>query len=266
MERGPVDFHNHVIPGVDDGAVDEEQARAALEAFVAQGVRRLVATPHVDASLVARPAALAERLAELDAGWLRLRRVVEAAGGVEVLRGAEVMLDTPEPDLSDERLRLAGGDFALVEFPFMTVPPQSQRVLQRLVAAGVVPVIAHPERYAGVSPDSTLPEQWRSTGARLQVNAGSLTGRYGPQPQAIARALLERGAVDYVCSDYHARGRPATEAALQWFTDVGAGEQGDLLMVVNPTRLLGGEGPLPVPPVVVRRTLAERVRRLWGRA
>jgi protein-tyrosine phosphatase len=262
---GGVDFHNHVIPGVDDGAVDEAEATAALSAFEDQGITRIIATPHVAASLTRRPALLAERLAAIDAGWARLRALIrDRFPDLEVSRGAEVMLDTPEPDLGDARLRLAGSRFALVEYPFMAVPPRSTEVLARLVRDGVTPVVAHPERYAGITPELTRPTRWRSAGALLQVNAGSLTGRYGPSAHAHVLALLERGMADYMCSDFHARGQPATAAARRLLEEMGAAEQGELLTIVNPGRLLAGADPLPVPPLRVRRSVWQRLTRWWG--
>jgi protein-tyrosine phosphatase len=260
-----VDFHNHVIPGVDDGATDDSQAAAALQAFSEQGIDTVIATPHISGMLTLRPPELQERLAEIDAGWRRLERIVrEQHALARVYRGAEIMLDIPQPELTDERLRLAGGNFALVEFPYMTVPPRSRAVLEHLVRAGIIPVIAHPERYVGIAPLSTLPAEWKEAGALLQINAGSITGRYGPQARVNALALLERGSADYLCSDYHARGRPSTAHALEILAELGAEEQGVLLARVNPLRLLEGNRPLPVPPTARPSGLMQRLRQ-WLR-
>ncbi|HSK20597.1 MAG TPA: CpsB/CapC family capsule biosynthesis tyrosine phosphatase [Longimicrobiales bacterium] len=260
-----VDFHNHVIPGVDDGASDDAEAASALHAFLAHNTRQIIATPHVNGSLSLRPELLEERLREIDAGWVRLERIArENVPEMVVHRGAEVMLDTPEPDLSDERLRLAGTHFALCEYPFMTVPPNSTGVLNRLVAAGVTPIIAHPERYVGVDPRCVLPLRWRAAGALLQVNAGSLSGRYGEQARFNAFAILEHALADYICSDYHARGRPSTAGAAKLITDAGGEEQLQLLTSVNATRLLQGELPLPVAPLRLRLGVKDRLRR-WMR-
>src|SRR5512142_1488486 len=100
------DLHNHVIPGVDDGAADEHASREALRAFAADGVGQVVATPHLMGSLTLEEPALAERLAELDAGWARLRPVAAEFPQLVVRRGCEVMLDVPEPSFADERVRL----------------------------------------------------------------------------------------------------------------------------------------------------------------
>lgn len=260
-----IDFHNHVIPGVDDGASDGAECAAALRAFLAQDTRQIVATPHLNGSLTLRPSALEERLHEIDEGWKRLEVVArEHAPAMQVHRGAEVMLDTPELVLRDARLRLAGTHFVLCEYPFMTVPPNSTGVLDRMVSAGVTPIIAHPERYVGVDTRGVLPRRWKAAGALLQVNAGSLTGRYGDHARANAFALLEHGMVDYVCSDYHARGRPATAGARRTLSEAGGDEQLELLMEVNPQRMLEGQLPLPMSPLHLKLSVKERLRR-WLR-
>jgi protein-tyrosine phosphatase len=260
-----VDFHNHVIPGVDDGASSDDEAVEALRAFLLQDTRQIVATPHVNGSLTLRREAIAGRLREIDAGWDRLTALArEHVPGIRIERGAEVMLDTPEPDLSDERLRLAGTGFALCEYPYMTVPPNSTGVLQRLVTAGVTPIIAHPERYVGVDTRCTLPARWREAGAYLQVNAGSITGRYGQQAASNAFALLERGLADFICSDFHSRGRPSTAGARKLLAEGGGAEQMELLMLVNPRRMLQGSAPLAVAPLKLRVGLTDRLRR-WLR-
>src|SRR5687768_15502280 len=97
-----IDFHNHVIPGVDDGAADLSQALAALEAFAAQGVGTVVATPHVSGASTLDPPVLQRTLARIDRGWEELcAAAAGAAAAVRLERGAEVMLDVPAPDLSD---------------------------------------------------------------------------------------------------------------------------------------------------------------------
>jgi protein-tyrosine phosphatase len=255
-----VDFHNHVIPGVDDGARDVEESRAALTALYSSGVKSLIATPHVDASIWRRPERRAARMAELDLGWDALTKLGAAEfPAITLNRGAEVKLDVPEPDLSDARLRLAGGHFALVEFPYFTIPPRSTRVLAHLRESSWVPVIAHPERYTGIEQDSQIVPAWKSAGAFLQVNGPSLMGRYGPEARLAAIYMLENGWADFFSSDYHARGRTEILSYRDLLIEMGAEVQAELLMWINPMRLLNGEPPLPVPPVQSKRGLWDRI-------
>ena len=254
-----VDFHNHLMPGVDDGAQSIEDSCAALSAFAAEGVTTVITTPHFDGSITHEPDAMAERLRELDAAWAELTaHALEHHPDMTVLRGVELMLDTPQPILQDARLRLAGSSFVLMEFPFMSVPPRSAAVISEIRNAGVLPIIAHPERYSGLPADLAIADSWRRAGAYLQVNGASLIGRYGQQARRYAWSLVERGWADFMGSDYHARG-PVNVAqyrkALEEFADP---EHAQLLLEVNPARLLAGERPVPLPQVKLKRSL-------WGR-
>jgi protein-tyrosine phosphatase len=257
------DFHNHVMPGVDDGAQTVGESAAALRAFAAEGVGRVIATPHLDASLGSKPHALQQRLAELDRAWALLQDAATGTG-VEVLRGAELALDVPDPDFSDPRVRLAGTNFVLVEFAHMTVPPNSAGVLAHIRASGWIPVVAHPERYGALGNSPDLAQEWRRAGGCLQVNGGSLLGRYGPEAKRSAEMLLARGLVDYVCSDYHTRTGPWVTRYCQWLTEHGGDESASLLTQVNPQRLVQGEMPIPVPPLLHRRNLWRRVRSIFN--
>lgn len=291
-----IDFHNHVLPGVDDGAADLQQALAGLRAFLAEGVGTVVATPHFSASLFERQGAAGDRLARFEEALAVLDDAVALQGlPVRLERGAEVRLDAPRPHLDDERVRLAGTRFVLVEFSHFQIPPFGGRQLAVVLDAGWIPVLAHPERYLGAERALESLGEWREAGTRLQVNAGSLVGQYGETASKLARELLSRGWADYLASDYHCRGEPGLAAARGALLrarigdeDAGApppegeapgtGREGEgadgareaaspavrnavrLLTRENPRRLLAGEDPLPVPPLRFGGGVWERVR------
>lgn len=255
-----IDFHSHLVPGVDDGAIDLAQSRAALQLMQAQGARALITTPHLLGSLTTRPERMADFFRTLDPAWNLFRELAAAEfPALRVERGLEVMLDTPAPDLSDPRVRLAGSDFVLVEFPYLTVPPNSASAIYELRTRGWRPVIAHPERYQGVDPDLRVVEEWVRVGGLLQVNCGSLVGRYGHAAQEIAWRLLRRGLASYLCSDYHARGRCAIDAARLALEERRAQDQAWLLMEANAARLLDNDLPLQVPPITDAEPLWRRL-------
>ena len=264
------DFHNHLIPGVDDGARDAVFSAGALHAFRHESVRQVITTPHFDGALTHQAERLAARLAELDAGWAVLQGIVATDGetlgsALHVDRGVEVMLNVPDPDLSDPRLRLAGTKFVLVEFPMLQLPPANAVVaVQNIRQAGWVPVIAHPERYRNL--ESLMPlRQFVAAGALLQVNAGSLFGDYGSTAQKWAMEIFATGLASYVCSDYHARGEPGVARFARALADAGFANQATLLLSVNSARLLAGEAPQPVPPMVSQaRTATPWWKRMLG--
>ncbi|MHB1095782.1 MAG: tyrosine-protein phosphatase [Gemmatimonadaceae bacterium] len=265
MTAGPAtDFHSHLMPGVDDGAADLAESRAAVAAMVRDGVATAITTPHFDGSLTLAPPMAERRLAQLDAAFSALTADAEvAASGVHVLRGVELMLDVPDPDVSDPRLRLNGGRFVLVEYPGLQLPlSHADYAVRALRDKGWQPVLAHPERYRNVddSLEQLLP--LRFAGAYFQVNAGSLVGYHGDGPRRRAASLLARGWVEYGSSDYHGRGAPAVSAARAALAATGAAEQAELLFCENPARLVRGESPLRLPPVESPRPPA---RSFWAR-
>lgn len=265
MTEGPgTDFHSHLIPGVDDGAADLAESRAAVDALGRAGVRTAVTTPHFDGSLTHAPAMAAERLAAFDAGFADLTGdAAVVASGVRLFRGVELMLDVPEPDVSDARLRLNGGRFVLVEYPGLQLPlANADYAIRALRDGGWQPVLAHPERYRNVDDSLEALAALRFAGAFFQVNAGSLLGQHGEGPRRRASMLLARGWAEYASSDYHARGIPAVAAARAELVASGAGEQAELLFAENPGRLVRDESPRPVAPL----TASTRNQRSWWRA
>ena len=255
-----IDLHSHLIPGVDDGSSTLEESRAALQMMRDSGVTSIVTTSHLEGSVTLNPALFAATIEKIDIAWSHLEALALADfPDLTLKRGLEVMLNTPEPDLSDPRLRLAGTSFVLVEFPYMSVPPGSVEVIFKLRMKGWNPVIAHPERYAGVDEGLEIVDEWRRVGGLLQVNAGSVLGRYGAQAKSTAWRLLGRGWVSYISSDYHARGRFHSADAREKLIEKGGEEQVELLFRRNAERLLKDEMPEDVAP------LQSRSRSLWKR-
>ncbi|HUR00486.1 MAG TPA: CpsB/CapC family capsule biosynthesis tyrosine phosphatase [Gemmatimonadaceae bacterium] len=242
-----LDFHSHLIPGVDDGAVDVEEARAGVAAMLADGVTGIITTPHIGASLIER--GMAEPyLEKIAAGWDTLQTMVAAEfPKLRIARGFEVMLDVPHPKLDNPIFRLGGTAFALVEFPFMNIPPNSTHPLRELRDAGLMPILAHPERYVNIEQQVGLVEHWRDAGAFMQVNAGSLLGNYGSRAKKVAWTIVEEGQASYVCSDYHSRGKCSMAAAFAALREKGMDMQADAF-VFNAKRVIRGERPMSVEP------------------
>jgi protein-tyrosine phosphatase len=246
-----IDLHSHLLPGVDDGARTAAQAAGVLARFAADGVTVVACTPHLRASSLRQgaPARHEAALAALGAA---------APPGLRLVHGWEVMLDEPGVDLTHPALRVGDAPAVLVEFPRgPALPPRAADELARIRRSGVVPVVAHPERYAGCA-DADV-RAWRDAGAAVQATADALAAP-GARGDA-ARRLLAAGLVDLLASDNHgdARGLAAARALL---AEHGAAEAAALLTEANPARLLRGEAPLPVPPVALRLGVWARLARM----
>lgn len=259
------DIHNHLVPGVDDGARTLDDVLDSVERMMREGIRKIVTTPHLDGSLTADPPALAERLDEVSEAW---EKAAEAVGRrfpeVDFRRGHEVMLDVPDVVFEDARMRLGGTSFVLVEWPRLHLPPATVQVLKRIREDGYRPVVAHPERYIGFDPELELVGRWREAGAYVQVSYGSLDGRFGTDARRTAFRLLRRGWVDYLASDFH--GRPDRklfkQEAWEALQRMGASECLMNLSVTNPGRLFQDQEPLPLPLLPPERSFWRRVKEL----
>jgi protein-tyrosine phosphatase len=246
-----IDIHTHLLPGVDDGSPSADVSLPILRRFVEEGVEVVVCTPHLEASRAARAPH-----EEYDAILRAL--AARAPEGITLLRGWEIMIDAPGIDLSDRRLGLGGSPAVLVEFPRMNVPAEAGRELMRLRTSGIIPVLAHPERYWGCTPE--MVHTWRNAGAAIQMDASMLLG--GPNSSKLARALLAEGLVDCIASDNHGD-RRSLAGARQWLLELGADEQAELLTRGNARRMLDGQLPLPVAPLpVVERGMLARLKQL----
>jgi protein-tyrosine phosphatase len=248
---------------VDDGARSLEETLDSVERMVEQGIRRILTTPHLDGRLTLDEALLEGRLSQVTEAFdLAAEAVARRFPEVEFRRGHEVMLDVPDVRFDDPRTRLGGSSFALVEWPRLHLPPGTTRVLHRIASEGYRPIVAHPERYIGI--DLALAEQWRAVGAYLQVNYGSLAGRYGTDARAFAFRLLRRGWADYLSSDFH--GRPDRKIyrreAAERLRDLGAEESLSHLSLTNPGRVFEDELPLPVPSLPAERGFWAKVKEI----
>ena len=162
-----VDLHCHILPGIDDGAETEDDARKLLAAERADGVTRFVFTPHFYPAHDAPEAFLARRAEAAQ----RLAALPEAAG-IEYRLGAEIAF-TPFFDRLPLR-RLAFGDsrYFLMELDTRYAQPGVDEAIGWAVSEGFTPILAHVERYAYVEQDPTLLYRWVKAGALAQMNAG----------------------------------------------------------------------------------------------
>lgn len=238
-----IDLHTHLLPGVDDGAETAEQSVGVLTKFQEQGVTAVCCTPHLKASEFADAPCedLDELLHEL---------VIMVPAGPRLVRGFEIMLDVPHAVFNDRCLNLNGTRYALVEFGRLVPADGSVQALARITAQGVVPVLAHPERYAVCSIE--MARRWKEAGAVLQLDATTLLAESKRAERA--RDLLTAGLGSIIASDNHGDGR-SMAAAVEWLESHGAREQARLLAFENPGAILGDIPHLmDVPPVRLRRS------------
>ena len=238
-----IDLHCHILPGLDDGARQPEEALRMACLAVESGVSGVAATPHCadGGAQVVLAAVQALR------GALRETRIP-----LQVYPGMEIFgtPDTARLLRAGQLLTLNGSRYPLIEFSFDGEGEEETRILAQVLEAGFVPVVAHPERYLWVRQAPELLNLWTSMGCLLQVNKGSLLGRFGEGPRQMAMEMTARGFTTAVGSDAHyARIRTpwlyeAWELLARQFAPLAA----RLLLEENPRRILKNEEIHPAEP------------------
>jgi len=198
-----IDLHCHMLPGIDDGAQNLDEALDLAHAAVANGIKRCVLTPHMHEGRYHNDRS------SLQPHLLQFREVLAATGidleiglAAEVRVGFEILswLKAGEiPFLGQHD----GRDVLLLELPHDQIPPGADKLTARLIADGVQPLIAHPERNKHVIRKLDAIKPFIDMGCLLQVTSGSVTGAFGPPVQQRAHEMLERGWVHILATDAH---------------------------------------------------------------
>ncbi len=245
-----IDIHSHVLFGVDDGSQSMEESLELLAIAAESGVHTLVATPHCNIPGEYENYAgeeLASRFERLD----HAREQAEIP--IRLCRGMEVFATPELPDLLRQNRiwTLNDSRYFLLEFSFTEDPDFCRWVLRRCRELDYFPVIAHPERYYFVQDDPDLAFDWCVEGFPLQLNKGSILGRFGPDPYNCAHRLLQHGLAACVASDAHSpRQRSTYMGEIQEYLleNFGA-DYCRLLLQENPARILSGRELLGYEPI-----------------
>ena len=175
-----IDLHCHILPGIDYGAATMEESVAMARIAYDDGVRTIVATPHVSHDFPTDPSEIAGRVEEVNAALRAAGVEVQVVGGAEVALTRLAELDRPAVELAC----IGSGSYLLVESPYQYMPDSLERLVFDAQVAGFRPVLAHPERsgcfYQRVPRLRALVER----GVLTSITAASVAGRYGKQVTA----------------------------------------------------------------------------------
>ena len=234
-----IDIHTHIIPGLDDGSQDIETSIIMAEMAVDSGVDTIIATPHCNQSGMYENYVSDDLLRWMD----RFREEVEREEiDLDVKFGMEIFCTREVPKLLREKKLLTLNDsrYALVEFPFGIDIPRMERMLFSVLDSGYIPVIAHPERYFAVQAQPEITYDWLQEGMGIQINKGSLFGRFGRDEYRCANNLLRNGLVSCIASDAHGIDSRTTDMsdAFEFVSMEYSEELADLLLEENPRRIL----------------------------
>ena len=190
------EHHCHILPGIDDGADSLETSLEMVRLMAAQGVRRIVATPHFYAH---REESVNAFLAKRDAAY---RALMAAGPAVQDIRlGAEVAVERGLSVLPDlEKLVLADTDLILLEFPYRGFEEwMEEEMYDVAVRYGLTVVVAHIHRYLELFEKEDL-EHVLQMDALFQINNEAFDGR---KEKKLVKSLIKEGYPLIFGSDAH---------------------------------------------------------------
>lgn len=236
-----IDLHAHILPGLDDGAVDMDEAIRMCRVAESDGIDTIVATPHTGNGVYmnGRDCILAA-VADLN------RRLREEGMSVKILPGADVHVNHDMAGMLAAGNAMTVNDrgrFMMVELPHHMIPPNFQDWIFALKLKGITPIITHPERNLSIKKHMEELHAWVKLGALVQITAMSLTGHFGDGARQSAREMLKGNLVHFIATDAHSvKHRPpvlsrARDAAAKLIGETEA----DHLVVTNPRSILEGK-------------------------
>lgn len=195
-----IDVHSHIIPKIDDGSSSFEESYEMLKKGAEAGFTDIIATSHY-----------IEEYYETDS--IKRHAVVEAMNkvikenslGVKLHTGSEIYITPNIVKLIKEKKAstLADGRYVLFELPMNSVVNYLSDVIFEIKANGLIPVIAHPERYSYVQKEPNLVVELVKNGVLFQANFASISGYYGGKAKKTLIKLLKANAIHFLGSDSH---------------------------------------------------------------
>lgn len=238
-----IDLHNHILPGVDDGARSVDEACDMARALLDQGVSGVCCTPHTtEWAHAGDEARIRARVDELRGALAERHIALELAPGAE----AHITPDLPARVSGHDVPALNGTAYLLLEFPYDHLPPFAESVIFELRVHGIRPVIAHPERIGPIADDPNILCGLVRRGCLAQLTAMSLAGGFGPRVREVSELMLEHHLAHIVASDAHDAqpgGRLFAIGEARACARRVLGAEADALFDATPAAILAG-GPL----------------------
>lgn len=245
-----IDIHCHILPNVDDGPQSLDEALEMAKEAVREGIHTIVATSHFikeSKFIIGEP--LKNELELFNA------KLQKEGIPLKVLLGNEAYISPQLPSQLDsgEVFTINNSRYLLLELPINSIPSYTEEILYQLKLRGIVPIIAHPERYRQVNEDPKIVLEWINKGSLIQINAGSLMGRFGENARDMAVTLLKQRKVHFIGSDGHSsRSRkPKLREACKIAVDILGESAGKKLVCHNPAMVLNNEDIAVEEPIMI---------------
>lgn len=257
-----IDLHAHILPGLDDGAKDLDDALNMCRIAAQDGITAIIATPHMSSGNPLRRPGVLSAIKALQ------EKVNSSVIPLRILPGAEIHLDPdlPERAAGGEIVTIAdAGKYILVEFSRDVIPIGAEDVLFNLRILGLRPIITHPERNLAIQADPDLLVPLIYAGNATQITAASLTGEFGGDARRCAEIMVKRRMAHVVATDAHSTlyRRPILSEARKVIAELSGDDEADAAFITRPKAIIEGrELALPEPHVSKRPSFRRWIGRI----
>ncbi len=199
-----VDMHNHILPGIDDGAKDVNASLYLLESLKKLGISKVIPTPHTMHQLYPNNAVTIETAYKSISTTVKTEP--DKYPGI-IGYSSEYLLDDQFPLLRESKQLLGfAHNHVLIEMSYAAASPILEEEIYQLQLAGYTPILAHPERYNYLHGNFNYYENLVRRGCQFQLNLISLTDYYGKDVQKNALKLLDMQLYHWAGTDAHHEG------------------------------------------------------------
>ncbi|MGN0577048.1 MAG: tyrosine-protein phosphatase [Ruminiclostridium sp.] len=235
-----VDFHSHILPGIDDGAENEEMSLKMLGLERKSGVTGIAATPHF---YMSKQMTLEGFLEKRSASFESIRQSAEDLG-IEIICGAEVYYTPSLADIDLKKLCIGDTDYMMIELPYQNLSRSFIRSFKSFIgsiSSDITPILAHAERYLSFTSEESLYDILDSD-MLVQLNCGSF--KAFSKSLKFMLTLIRHGSAHLLGTDCHniTTRPPNMDMARKTIEKKLSADYFDILMD-NARRVFAGERP-----------------------
>lgn len=196
-----IDIHTHILYDIDDGVRNVDESVEIIKKYYKNGIRHIVLTPHyvLNSEYDAKNNIKLKKIKEL-------RSILKEENiNVNLYVGNEVYINKDIINLLREGkiFTINNSRYLLIELPFINEDLDALNIIHDLILSGIIPIIAHPERYNYIQDDIEKLKEYKELGALIQVNNDSLYNKYGRSCNKTVKKILRCRLADFIATDIH---------------------------------------------------------------
>lgn len=195
-----IDIHSHILPEIDDGSKSIEDTLEMLRNAEIEGTTDIVATPHYCIGYGEETYENVKNMVRNLNELLKKEHInIKVHYGQEVYYSERLLEDLKEGVIGT----INSGRYLLIEFNMRDLEEELFDIMYELKIKGIIPIIAHPERYSYIQRHPSLINRFVEEGCLFQLNSGSIEGLHSKEAQKCAELLISKGVYSFIGSDAH---------------------------------------------------------------